>query len=300
MLKPTYRHFALVAVTWVLGCSNPGKQQQPPAGTSAPHSVAAPADALPAGHDALVRAAAGKQPSTGGERVSGQVREVIQVAQYTYLRVGPDDKAAKWVAIASTPVEKGQNVSVLVETTLKDFESPSLHRKFETIGFGSLEPAETASSAEGCLGHTENSALAGTKGVCPHQGDPSGSGCGSHTATDATPTLHVKNLPKAEGPLGRTVSEIIDNRRGLDHQLVHVTATVVKVTPDVLGKTYLHVRDGSGTEKSSNNDLVVTTKASVAKGDTLTLAGTVGNDRDLGSGYRFDAIVDDAVVLKKL
>ena len=60
---------------------------------------------------------------------------------------------------------------------------------------------------------------------------------------------------------------------------------------------WLHVRDGSGAE--GNNDLVVTTKAEVNVGDVVTVSGTLNTDKDFGSGYKYDVILEDATVIVK-
>jgi hypothetical protein len=72
---------------------------------------------------------------------------------------------------------------------------------------------------------------------------------------------------------------------------------VVKSIGGILGRTFLHIRDGSGDEKAGNNDLTVTTTASPAVGERVLLEGTVVTDKDYGSGYRYPVLLEDARVL---
>ena len=65
-----------------------------------------------------------------------------------------------------------------------------------------------------------------------------------------------------------------------------------------MGKNWVHVRDGSGSAKDKNNDLTVTTKEKVAVGDVLIVRGTLQADKDLGAGYEFPVIVEDAKFTK--
>ena len=65
----------------------------------------------------------------------------------------------------------------------------------------------------------------------------------------------------------------------------------------VLGHTYLHLRDGSGDPGAGTNDLSATTSATPAVGETILLEGTIALDRDIGSGYKFPTILEDAVVV---
>jgi hypothetical protein len=68
----------------------------------------------------------------------------------------------------------------------------------------------------------------------------------------------------------------------------------VKFNGGILGKNWLHVRDGSGAE--GTNDLTVTTDAVVKVGDLVLVTGTLASDRDFGSGYKYALIVENAKV----
>ena len=70
---------------------------------------------------------------------------------------------------------------------------------------------------------------------------------------------------------------------------------VVKYNAQILGKNWLHLRDGSGTE--GTNDLTVTTRAEVKVGDLVLVTGKLTTNRDFGSGYTYAAIVEDAIVV---
>jgi hypothetical protein len=68
----------------------------------------------------------------------------------------------------------------------------------------------------------------------------------------------------------------------------------VKYNGGIMGKNWLHIRDGSGQE--GNNDLTVTTDAPAKVGDTVLVKGKVSTDRDFGGGYKYPVIVEDAKV----
>jgi hypothetical protein len=65
-----------------------------------------------------------------------------------------------------------------------------------------------------------------------------------------------------------------------------------------MGKNWLHVRDGSGSDEKGDNDLTVTTDDIVTAGSVILVQGTLHTDKDLGSGYNFSVIVEDAKVTK--
>jgi hypothetical protein len=106
------------------------------------------------------------------------------------------------------------------------------------------------------------------------------------------------NVPKASGPDARTVAEIVQKRAELKNKTVLVRGKVVKYTPDVMGKNWIHLRDGTGAAADSTNDVLVTSKESTKVGDVVVARGTVRTDVDLGSGYSYKVLIDEAKLQK--
>jgi len=77
-----------------------------------------------------------------------------------------------------------------------------------------------------------------------------------------------------------------------DKEIV-VYGTVVKATGAV-GWNWVHLRDGTGDPSAGTHDLTVQTKALVAEGQRVALRGILRADVDLGFGYHYDALVEDA------
>ena len=105
-------------------------------------------------------------------------------------------------------------------------------------------------------------------------------------------------VPKASGPQARTVAEIISQSAKLKGKPVLLHARVVKYNAAVMGKNWIHLRDGSGSAEKGDNDLTVTTDAVVKKGDVVSVRGKVAIDRDFTSGYAYPVIVEEAKVIK--
>ena len=103
---------------------------------------------------------------------------------------------------------------------------------------------------------------------------------------------------KATGGTARTIAEVFAQKQALSGKKVRVRGTVVKLTGGIMGKTFLHLRDGTGSEEAKNHDLTVTTTEELARDQTVTLEGTLVLDKDLGAGYRYDALLEDAVSVK--
>ena len=73
---------------------------------------------------------------------------------------------------------------------------------------------------------------------------------------------------------------------------------VVKYTPEVMGKNWIHLRDGSGSRASKDDDITVTTTSAAAIGDVIVVKGVVKTNRDFGAGYTYPVIIEDAKVSK--
>jgi len=215
--------------------------------------------------------------------IAGKVLERIDAASYSYLRLATD-KGEVWTAVPQTTVNVGTRVTVLEAAPMPGFESKTLKRKWDMIYFGKLAGAEPP-PAKKMTPDQEKAAT--TKVMGQHQGMAAG-------PADAT----VVNVAKAPGPDARTVAEIWAQRAALKDKKVVVRGKVVKVVPEVMGKTWLHMRDGSGTAAGKDNDLTVTTGGAAAAGDVVTVTGVVHVDRDFGAGYSYPVIVEDATVSK--
>jgi ABC-type Fe3+-hydroxamate transport system substrate-binding protein len=103
--------------------------------------------------------------------------------------------------------------------------------------------------------------------------------------------VDLSNIVKVEG--GKTVAEVYADKDKLAGQKVSVRGKVVKTVHDVMGKNWVHVRDGSGAEGA--NDLTITTKAELPQvGDLVLIDGTVAANKDFGMGYMYPVMVEDA------
>ena len=111
----------------------------------------------------------------------------------------------------------------------------------------------------------------------------------------AAPTAPKFDFSKIVKPKdGKTVQEVYQEKDKLNGKRVTMRGKVVKFNEAIMGKNWLHLRDGTGKEPA--NDLTVTTQAKAKVGDTVLLDGTVTLDKNLGAGYNYDAIIEDAKV----
>ena len=131
----------------------------------------------------------------------------------------------------------------------------------------------------------------------PHAAPGGGMGPPHGNMTKRPEVTNVK-VPKATGPDARTVEEIVTGGASLKSKTVAVRGTVVKFTPEVLGKNWVHLRDGSGSAEKNTHDVLVTTQDQAKIGDVVVAKGVVRTDLDLGSGYAYKVVIENATLRK--
>lgn len=228
---------------------------------------AAGSDAMPAG------AASADAPAAGGETLTGPVLEQVAASPYLYLRI-KTSRGDVWAAVPETTIENGTVVTVANPMRMTNFESTSLQRTFDEVYFGELG---SGSAAMGMAG-------AGTN---PHAG-----------VSQAAAAVQVGQVEKAAGADARTVAELWAQKGTLEGKPVTIRGVVVKVNNGVMGKNWIHLQDGSGDAGQGTNDITVTSAETAAKGETVTVRGTVRTNKDFGSGYVYQALVEDAKIVK--
>jgi hypothetical protein len=226
---------------------------------------------------AMSFAAAANDESSG----AGTVAEKIDVPNYVYLRLAEDDR---WLASSPTDVIVGDQVKYGGGALMKDFYSPTLDRTFDFILFVTdiehLDDTTVASEAD---------PHAGLSGALPP-----GPAVDPHGPPVAAVTAVTSPAPGDIAPLvgGLTVGEVMGSGESLAGQEVSLRARVMKVSPQILGKNWVTLQDGTGT--APDDHLVAMTDEVVAPGDLVTVKGTVRNDVDIGAGYNYKVLLEDA------
>ncbi len=135
--------------------------------------------------------------------------------------------------------------------------------------------------------------------------DTGGRAAGGHALGTAYATIPAKKLDvindevhvdKAKGPNARTVAEVMTKGAELKDKTVQVRGKVVKYNPGIMGKNWVHLRDGTGSEADESNDLLVTTMSETRVGDVVTAKGVVRTDKDFGAGYTYKTLIEEATL----
>lgn len=115
-----------------------------------------------------------------------------------------------------------------------------------------------------------------------------------HPAVAPAAEIDLAGIAKADG--GKTIAEVYGEKDALAGTKVTVRGKVVKSNSGIMGKDWLHVRDGSGGD--GTNDLTLTTNSSPLPqvGDLVLVTGTVVLDKDFGMGYVYPVMIEEAEV----
>ncbi len=147
----------------------------------------------------------------------------------------------------------------------------------------------------GCRAATSQTA-APRAAADPHAGAPGAAPL--MTSHGQAPAAPVVVEPIAPAPDGLSIADVWKQRKALAGKTVIVRGKVVKANNQILGKNWIHLQDGSGSASDRTNDLTFTTDATVAVGDIVTFTGVLAIGKEIGEGYAYDAIVEDAKVVK--
>jgi hypothetical protein len=112
------------------------------------------------------------------------------------------------------------------------------------------------------------------------------------------PSAPVAPVARAEGAQGRTIVEVYTQRGELKDKVVAIRGRVVKYNAGIMGKNWLHLRDGTGSSITENHDITVTTLQEAAVGQVVLARGVLRSEVDLGSGYKFHVMVEQASLEK--
>lgn len=214
-------------------------------------------------------------PKFDGSPFLGEVLESINAGTYTYLRLKTRDGEV-WAATMLAEYAKGTKVQLHDPMLMTNFQSKALGRTFDEIIFVSAVSTEKG----GLVGSTAQMSAAHKGAAAPVAAAP------------------IAKVTKATGADGRTVAEVYAQKTQLKGRNVVVRGQVVKFSPNIMERNWIHLQDGSGSAKDGTNDLLVTTKGAAKVGDVLTVTGPLKTDVTYGPGYTY-AVTLDGATLKK-
>jgi len=213
---------------------------------------------------------------------SGMVLESINAAGYTYVRINTG-KDTVWAAAPQFAAKTGDTVEFSRSMPMENYQSKTLKRTFSVVYFNGViaRKGDKPSCAMG----------AGNKNPACEMGASSmGQMMSNHNAVTGPDTMNYSAIKKTAG--AKTVAELFEQKDALTGKQVKLCGKIVKANYNIMNKTWLHLRDGSG--KPGENDVAVTTAAGPQKGQIVVVEGTLTKDKNIGFGYNFPLIIEDA------
>ncbi|NOR74523.1 MAG: hypothetical protein GQ525_05140 [Draconibacterium sp.] len=199
-----------------------------------------------------------------------EVTEVIQATSYSYLKV-KENSTEKWVAVSKQDIKSGDVFYYDEAMLMSNFNSKDLDRTFDEIYFVN-QISKT-----------------------PIVKNPMGGAMPAHSGKVETQKLSAITLEKSVGET--TLADIFKSRADFAANDFEIRGVVVKINKEIMGKNWVHIQDG--TNYNSDFDLTITTQDVAEVGDEVTFKGKLSLNKDFGSGYSYEVIMEEAVLVDK-
>ena len=192
------------------------------------------------------------------------VKDFMDASRYTYLNVTEGDKDY-WIAIPYTEVKKGEKYYYKGGVLMNNFESKEHNRVFETLYLvsGVSKTPNLESYSTGYYPGPENEELPPVEHIDPVAG-------------------------------GTSISALYAEPNAFSGKTITVKGQCVKVNRNIMAKKWVHIQDGSKNDESNNLDLTISTMDDINVGEVVVMEGVIATNKDFGSGYRYDIILEEA------
>jgi len=217
------------------------------------------------------------QPGTESGLTTVKVKEVEQVANYTYLLVngkGPE----YWIAVPTMVALPGETYQYQGGMLMEDFHSKELDQTFDKVLF--LEALFSASET-----------VPGSKAA---------QAAGHGAVQEVTPGSKVNaekfdvTVESVEGTI--TIADLYSNPKSFEGKSIKVRGEVTKFNAAIMDRNWVHLQDG--TESDGKFDLTATSSESFQVGSVVTVEGVVSLNKDFGYGYSYEVLLEKATAVE--
>ncbi len=226
---------------------------------------------------------------------TGTVIETMNSSGYTYMLI--ESGAEKtWVAIPETKIEKGAEVTYNSGMVMKNFDSKTLNRTFESIIFSSGLMGEKDAPVHGAATDDSFATAVKTEQTKVDVSAPAMGASGGSSGAIA-PYQEI-TVAKSEAANGYSVEEVFSQAKKLNGQKITLRGVVTKVSANIMGRNWIHLQDGTGNPMQNSHDIVVTSSEHPEINTEITVEGIVAAEKDFGAGYKYAAIIEEATIIK--
>ncbi len=191
--------------------------------------------------------------------------ETLPTTKYVYVRV-KEGAEEFWIATLLQEVTIGRSYFYRGGLLKTDFESKEYNRTFDKMYLVSqLVPSDHGNSMGG-----------------------------ASTATTSPGPSATAPMPAVDVPGSTKIADLFADPKKFGGKTIQVSGTCTKVNPNIMGRNWIHVKDKS----KGDPELVITTDAPVVEGQAVTIIGTVVLNKDFGSGYKYDILLEGGRIVK--
>ncbi len=203
------------------------------------------------------------------------VLEVLQANEYTYLRVNENDKEL-WMAVPKMEAQVNDTYYYEGGFPMTDFKSKDLNKTFKEVLF---------------LEGVSKTPIVADKNM--NMANPHGNNQANQNVTPQKPNIEKKEVVVEHNNGEITIAELFKNKDKYAGKTIKVKGKVVKFSPEIMSKNWIHLQDG--TDFEGKFDLTITTSSKDVKvDDIVTLEGIVSINKDFGYGYFYEVLLEDA------
>ncbi len=204
--------------------------------------------------------------------VLGTVTFAKAIGNYLYIKTTDVDEKEVWLATlpSKVTVEVGDQVEYTGGAVMNNFFSKAMDQTFEAIVF--VDNIRNVSNPD------------------PIKNKPIPKDDIHTKLTQPLTAPKAGEIQALED--GETVASLLDRREALNDELVGIRAKVMKVSLNIMGKNWVTLQDGTG--NAPNDRLIATTQEKVFPGDVVTVEGRVKTNVDLGAGYKYSVLLEEA------
>jgi len=213
-------------------------------------------------------------------KFEGTVVSTANASRYTYIQYKAADGKLYWAAVPQTAVKKGDRIKLLGAMPMQDFNAKALGKHFDLIFFAQQVMVN---------GNSSSSAESGETPAMPH--DAIHSGKTNPNIEKNIASVDVSGIKKVKG--GYTIKELIEKADTLNGKVVKFSGVVVKFSPNIMGKNWVHLKDAS-----TNEDITLTTKENFKVGEKVVVQGKLVKDKDFGYGYYYKVLIEEGKKVK--
>ncbi len=192
-------------------------------------------------------------------------KEALNTTRYTYLNVTEGENTF-WIAVPRQEVEIGSTYYFKGGLLKKDFFSQEYNRVFETLYLVSNISKQPAGSG----GSTASDVFSG----------------------DRSANAKPEKIEPIKGAI--KISELLANPAKYEGKRIIVTGKCTKLNANIMNRNWIHIQDGS----ADKSDLTVTTTEMIQPGAVVSFEGIIVLNKDFGAGYKYDVLMEEAVVKK--